>query len=86
MANTIQSLKWSDVAVPAGFVSQHTRFLDALEENQRWGTAASLVMHTQDQESDGAKKEDKSKAPLESITQRRAQDQDSNEKGVTGGA
>lgn len=32
MANTIQSLKWSDVAVPAVFVSQYKRFLEALEE------------------------------------------------------
>jgi len=30
MANTIQSLKWSDAAVPAGLVSQYERFLEAL--------------------------------------------------------
>lgn len=35
MANTIQSLKWSDVAVPAVFVSQYKRFLEALEEKQQ---------------------------------------------------
>lgn len=30
MANTIQSLKWSDVAVPAGFVSQYKRFFGSI--------------------------------------------------------
>lgn len=46
MANTIQSLKWSDVAAPAGFISQHKRSLEALEkkQKQRWIMAPSLMM------------------------------------------
>ena len=63
MANTIQSLKWSDVAVPAVFVSQYKRFLEALEEKQkqRWGMAPSLMMYTKEYVSDNAKSKAKVK-------------------------
>lgn len=46
MANTIQSLKWSDVAAPAGFISQHKRSLEALEkkQKQRWIMADDGLM------------------------------------------
>jgi len=87
MANTIQSLKWSDVAVPAGFVSQYQRFLEALEEKkkQRRGMAPSLTMYTKEHVSDNAKSKTRLQHHQTALHCAMLRNQDSNKKVMTGG-
>lgn len=61
MANTIQSLKWSDAAAPAGFISQHKRSLEALEkkQKQRWIMAPGLMMGIKEYVRDSVKSKTK---------------------------